>query len=85
MVEIFLAKGEIAHYEQFLLLTQCFQKSSAAEASGSICMWKAFTHTGSDLDINLSNKLHNSGMAMSANNFLRLDIFRPSGIESRVT
>ena len=26
-------KGEIAYYELFLLLPQCFQKSSAAEAS----------------------------------------------------
>ena len=29
---------EIAHNEQFLLLSQCFQKSSAAEASKSITM-----------------------------------------------
>ena len=28
-----MAKGEIAHYEQFLLLSQCFQKSSAEEVS----------------------------------------------------
>ena len=28
-----MAKGEIALYEQFILLTQCSQKSSAAEAS----------------------------------------------------
>ena len=32
-VEIVVAKGEIAHDEQFLLLSQCFQKSSASEAS----------------------------------------------------
>ena len=32
-VENFVAKGEIAHFEQFLQLSQCFQNSSAAEAS----------------------------------------------------
>ena len=37
-VEIIVANGEIAHYEQFLLLLQWFQKSSAAEASESVYM-----------------------------------------------
>ena len=31
-------KGEIASYEQFSLLKQCFQKSSAAMGSESLCM-----------------------------------------------
>ena len=31
-----LAKGEIASFEQFLLLPQCFQKTSAAERSESV-------------------------------------------------
>ena len=35
-IENILAKGEIAHHEQFHLLSQCFQKSSAAEASENI-------------------------------------------------
>ena len=30
-VENIVAKGEIAHYEQFILLPQYFQMSSAAE------------------------------------------------------
>ena len=30
-----LAKGEIAHFELFLLLSLCFKKMSAAEASES--------------------------------------------------
>ena len=30
-----MAKGEIVRLEQFLLLPQCFQKSSAADASTS--------------------------------------------------
>ena len=31
-------KGEIAHYEQFPLLPQCFKKSFASEASERVCM-----------------------------------------------
>ena len=31
-----MANGEVACFEQFILLPQCFQKSSAAEASESI-------------------------------------------------
>ena len=34
-VEYIGAKGEIAHYEQFLLLPQCFQIPSEADASES--------------------------------------------------
>ena len=37
--ENIVAKGEIAHHEQFHLLPQCFQKPSAVEASESFCMW----------------------------------------------
>ena len=32
-VENIVAKGEIAHFEQFLLLSQCFQESSAAHTT----------------------------------------------------
>ena len=39
-VENIGAKREIANYEQFLLLPQCFQKSSAAEVSESVYMWE---------------------------------------------
>ena len=39
-VENMKAKGEIAHDEQFPFLSQCFLKSSAAQASESICMWE---------------------------------------------
>ena len=38
-IENIVAKGEIAHHEQCLLLPQCFQMSPAAEASESIHMW----------------------------------------------
>ena len=33
LVENIVGKGEIAHYEQFLLFPQCFQKLSVADAS----------------------------------------------------
>ena len=39
-VENIVAKGEIAHYEQFLILPQCFQMSSASEASEGVLSWK---------------------------------------------
>ena len=39
-VEHIVAKGEIAHHEQFLLLPQCFQKSSASNAPECDCKWK---------------------------------------------
>ena len=32
-VKNIVAKGEIARFEQFLILSKCFQKSSAASAS----------------------------------------------------
>ena len=35
-----MSKGEIACFEQFHLLSQYFQKLSAAEASESVCMWE---------------------------------------------
>ena len=43
-VENIEAKREIAHYiNNFLLLQQCVQKLSAAEASESVCMWEGVT------------------------------------------
>ena len=38
IVENIVTKGEIARFEQFLLLSQCFQKLFAAEASEIVCM-----------------------------------------------
>ena len=39
-VENIVAKGEIAHHEQFQLWPQCFQKSSTAIASKRVCRWE---------------------------------------------
>ena len=38
--ENIVAKEEIDHHEQFLLLPQCLQKSSAANASECVCKWE---------------------------------------------
>ena len=40
----FVTNGEIAYYEQFLLLPQCFQILSDAELSESVCMWEMVKH-----------------------------------------
>ena len=37
-VENIVGKGEIAHYKQFLLFPQCFQKLSAVDASKWVYM-----------------------------------------------
>ena len=42
-VENIVSKGEIARFEQFLLLSQSFQKSTAKEASASVYMWERVT------------------------------------------
>ena len=39
-LENIVAEGEIARFEQFLILSQCFQKSSAADASKCVYMWE---------------------------------------------
>ena len=35
-----MAKGRIAHDEQFLLLPKCYQKLTAAKAAESACKWE---------------------------------------------
>ena len=35
-----VGKGEIAHYEQFLLLQQCFQKACFPGASKGVIVWE---------------------------------------------
>ena len=39
-VENTVGKGEIAHYEQFLLCPQCFQKACFPEASKGVVVWE---------------------------------------------
>ena len=35
-----MGKGEIAHYEQFLLFPQCFQNAFFKEASKGVIVWE---------------------------------------------
>ena len=39
-VENTVGKGEIAHYEQFFLFPQCFQKASFPGASKGVIVWE---------------------------------------------
>ena len=39
-VENTVGKGEIAHYEQFLLFPLCFQKACFPEASKGVIVWE---------------------------------------------
>ena len=39
-VENTVGKGEIAHYEQFLLFPQCFQKACFPRASKGVIVWE---------------------------------------------
>ena len=39
-VENTVGKGEIAHYEQFLLFPQCFQKAYFPETSKGVIVWE---------------------------------------------
>ena len=43
-VDNIVAKGETDNFEQFILLPQCFQKSSALEVHISVCMWERVKH-----------------------------------------
>ena len=38
--ENIVGKGEIAHYEQFLLFPQCFQKACFPAASKCVIVWE---------------------------------------------
>ena len=35
-----MTTGEIARFEQFLLLSKCFQESSPADLSKCVCRWE---------------------------------------------
>ena len=60
-----VAKGEIAHYEQFLLLSQCFQKSSAAETSENVYMRQMVKNT---VDMALKTLRHKEKLLASKKN-----------------
>ena len=45
-VENTVAKGEIAHYEQFLLFPQCLQKACFPGASKGVIVWELVNEAG---------------------------------------
>ena len=49
-VENTVGKGEIAHYEQFLLFPQCFQKACFPGASKGVIEWEWVKH-GLDAEV----------------------------------
>ena len=60
-VKNIVEKGEIVHYEQLLLLSQCFQKSSAANASECVCRCERVNKQNLTLNSKLSGLvLYNS-------------------------
>ena len=55
-VENIVSKRKIARFEQFLLLSQGFQKSSAAEASDNNCMWERINNKKDLINKRINNK-----------------------------
>ena len=54
-VENTVGKGEIAHYEQFLLFSQCFQKACFSGVSKGVIVWEWVKfQTIKDIKINLT-------------------------------
>ena len=53
-VENTVGKGEIAHYEQFLLFPQCFQKACFPEASKGVIVWELVNQLTDDKTVDLS-------------------------------
>ena len=57
-VEYFVAKGEMALSQEFLLQPQCFEILSAAEASESVSFWEwVYTSTVDSL-VHVMGKVH---------------------------
>ena len=65
-----VAKVEIAHYKQILLLPPSFEKTSAAEMSESICMWEKVNKT-----VTFENNSRNRHTLVTMNLTLLIIIF----------
>ena len=53
-IENTVGKGEIARYEQFLLLPQCFQKACFPGASKGVIVWESFNSLSQNKILDLS-------------------------------
>ena len=56
-VENTAGKGEIAHYEQFLLFPQCFQKACFAGASEGVIVWDWIKERSTGQGLNCNFKM----------------------------
>ena len=55
-VENTLGKGEIAHYEQFLLFPQCFQKACFTGASKGVIVWEWVNGDSSQIHVSWTER-----------------------------
>ena len=55
-VENTVGKGEIAHYEQFLLFPQCFQKTCNADRKNQGLFWKGLKKKGTEAGMSHCDK-----------------------------
>ena len=74
-VENILAKGEIARFEQFLFLSQCFRKLSAAEVSESVYMWERVKNSFQQYNDYTCTCIHNGYLpSLKANDVFHLEL-----------
>ena len=71
-VENIVANGEIACFEQFLLLQQYFQKSSAAETTESVYMWEMVNKMRAYLFNRIENIVVNVAISPFAKNISKV-------------
>ena len=69
-VENTVGKGEIAHYEQFLLFPLCFQKACFPEASKGVIVWEWVKFT-LKMSSAISFNLDQSKILLSGNGYNR--------------
>ena len=69
-----MRKGEIAHYEQFLLFPQCFQKACFPGASEGVIVWEWVKYVFSIQGAIRTIKGHNSIFLLELCPFFDLDI-----------
>ena len=69
-VENIMTKGEIARFEQFFLLPECFQRLPAADESESFYKWERVKKE------NKNQKLSNTYLTLSNINKIAVDDFK---------
>ena len=75
--ENILGKGEIAHYEQFLLFPKCFQTPPIVEVSKCVYMWERVKTDPDDGIYLLKGRKHCSGKYCSKRRKYSMPPFSP--------